>query len=116
MTTLTALQPATATQNNEVIDRLVLRIVEIAHPLRIILFGSAARGEFRQDSDIDVMVVMPDGTHRLDTTRYLYRKLFGFGFPVDIVVTTPDVLEQHKDTVGLIYRTALAEGTEIYVS
>lgn len=93
-----------------------MRIVEVAHPLRIILFGSAARGELHQDSDIDVMVVMPDGTPRLDTTRYLYRKLFGFGFPVDIIVTTPSVLEQHRDTVGLIYKTALMEGTEVYAS
>lgn len=116
MTTLTTLQSPTASQYSEIINRLVMRIVEIAHPLRIILFGSAARGELQKDSDIDVMVVMPDGTHRFDTTRYLYRKLSGFGFPVDIVVATPSVLETHKDTVGLIYRSALREGTEVYVA
>ncbi len=96
------------------IDDLVGRIVKAVHPLRIVLFGSAARGEMGQDSDIDVMVVVPDGTHRLDTVRTLYRRISGFGYPVDLVVTTPSVLERHKDNIGLIYRTVLAEGIEIY--
>jgi predicted nucleotidyltransferase len=68
------------------------------------------------NSDIDVMVVMPDGTHRSNTVRYLYKQISGFGFPVDIVVVTPSVLEQHKDNIGLIYRTVLAEGKEVYVA
>ena len=99
-----------------VVDELIRRIVGAAHPLRIVLFGSAARGEMGPDSDIDVMVVMPEGTHRLNTAQYLYKQLFGFGFPVDILVTTPGVLEQHKNNIGLIYRTVLAEGKEVYAA
>ena len=101
---------------SRIVDELIRRIVSAAHPLRIVLFGSAARGEMGPDSDIDVMVVMPDGTHRLNTAQYLYMQLFGFGFPVDILVTTPDVLEQHKNNIGLIYRTVLAEGREVYAA
>ena len=100
---------------SKTIDNLIDRIVDAVHPMRIILFGSAARGEMGTNSDIDVMVVMPNGTHRSNTVRYLYKHLFGFGFPVDIVVATPSVLEQHKDNIGLIYRTVLAEGKEVYV-
>ena len=103
-------------QLESIVDDLIRRIVNSAHPLRIILFGSAARGEMGPDSDIDVMVVMPDGTHRLNTAQYLYKQLFGFGFPVDILVTTPGVLEQHKNNIGLIYRTVLAEGKEVYAA
>lgn len=101
---------------SRIVDELIRRIVSAAHPLRIVLFGSAARGEMGPDSDIDVMVVMPDGTHRLNTAQYLYMQLFGFGFPVDILVTTPDVLEQHENNIGLIYRTVLAEGREVYAA
>ena len=50
--------------NPEVIEQLVRRIIELVHPLRIILFGSAARGEMESDSDIDVLVVMPEGVHQ----------------------------------------------------
>ncbi len=109
-------QPPFTQHNSKTINDLISRIVNATHPIRIILFGSAARGEMGPDSDIDVMIVMPDGTHRLNTTRYLYRQMFGFGFPVDIVVTTPSILEQHKNNIGLIYRTVLAEGKEIYAA
>ncbi len=102
--------------NHKTIDDLIGRIVDTVHPLRIVLFGSAARGEMGPDSDIDIMVVMPDGTHRLNTARYLYRRMFGFGFPVDIVVATPSILERHKNNIGLIYRTVLEEGKEVYAA
>ena len=98
------------------VQDLVNRIIRTTHPLRIVLFGSAAQGKMGPDSDVDVMVVMPDGTHCLDTARSLYKQLFGFGLPVDILVATPRMLEQHKDNIGLIYRTVLAEGKEVYVA
>ncbi len=100
----------------EAIEQLVQRIVEIVHPLRIILFGSAARGEMGTDSDIDVLVVMPEGVHRRRTAQLLYRQIRGLGVPFDILVTTPNDLEQHKDNIGLIYRTVLQEGREVYAA
>ena len=50
--------------DTRLLEELVQRIVEAVHPLRIILFGSAARGEMGPNSDLDVLVVMPDGIHR----------------------------------------------------
>ena len=99
-----------------VIDHLVHQIVEAVHPLRIILFGSRAREEAQSDSDIDVMVVMPDGTHRRHTAQRLYREIRGLGVPFDILVATPDDLAKYKDDIGLIYRTVLREGREIYAA
>jgi len=46
------------------LDELVRRIVESVRPLQITLFGSAARGEMGPHSDLDVLVVMPDGCDR----------------------------------------------------
>jgi uncharacterized protein len=108
--------PRAAIRSTPNIDTMVSRITEAVHPLRIILFGSAARGEMNAASDIDVMVVMPDGTHCLKTTRYLYTCILGVGYPVDIVVTTPSILEKHRNNIGLIYRTVLAEGKEVYAA
>lgn len=101
---------------DEQLDELIRRIVEAVHPLRIILFGSAARGQMGPDSDVDVLVVMPNGTHRRHTAQDLYQHMFGIPFGVDIVVATPADLEKHKDTVGLIYRTVLREGREVYAA
>jgi predicted nucleotidyltransferase len=95
---------------------LVERIVQVVHPLRIIVFGSAARGDATPGSDVDILVVMPEGTPRRATARYLHTQLFGIPFAVDLIVTTPSHLEKHRDNLGLIYRTILAEGKELYAA
>ena len=100
----------------EVIEQLIRRIVELVQPLRIILFGSAARGEMGPDSDIDVLVVMPDGVHRRRTAQLLYRQIRGLGVPFDILVATPNDLEMHKDNIGMIYQSILQEGKEVYAA
>ncbi len=63
--------------DQQALDELVRRIVEAVHPLKIILFGSAARGEMGPDSDVDVMVVMPEGTHRGETAGDMYQRVRG---------------------------------------
>jgi predicted nucleotidyltransferase len=98
------------------IDQVVARIVAAVQPLRIILFGSAARGSAGPDSDVDVLVVMPDGTPRRKTAQHLQRALSGVPAGVDILVTTPAALAAHRDNIGLIYRTILREGKELYAA
>lgn len=98
------------------LDRLVRGVVELAHPLRIILFGSAARGRRRPDSDVDLLIVVPEGTHRRQTAHQLYRGLSGVGVPFDLVIATPSDLERHRDNAGLIYGTILREGVELYAA
>jgi predicted nucleotidyltransferase len=100
----------------KVLDEIVRRVVEVAQPEKIILFGSAAHGRMGPESDIDVMVVMPDGTHCLSTAQDLYKHMGGVGSPVDILVATPEKLEKHKNNIGLVYHTVLAEGKEIYAA
>ncbi len=98
------------------IDLLVREIVRAVRPLRIVLFGSAATGTMRADSDVDVLVVVPEGTHRRRTAQKLYREIHGVGLPFDIVVATPQDLQRHRDNVGLIYRSILREGKEVYAA
>lgn len=98
------------------IDEMVRRIVAEAQPRRIVLFGSAARGDPRPDSDIDLLVIVPDGVHRRRTAQQLYRALRGIGVPYDIVVATEGDLERHGDVPGYVYRRALAEGRDVYAA
>lgn len=102
--------------SQEAIDRLIRQIVEVVHPLRIVVFGSAARGDMSCDSDIDVLVVVPDGSHRRKTAQRLYKEVGNVGVPFDVVVATPMDLEKHKDNVGLVYKSVLREGKEVYVA
>ncbi len=95
---------------------LVKRIVEAVAPVRIILFGSTARGEAGRYSDVDVLVVVEEGLHRRRSAQFIYRRLLGFGVPVDVVVATPSDLEQYGDSPGLVYREAMREGRELYAA
>jgi predicted nucleotidyltransferase len=98
----------------EILEELVRRIVAAVNPVRIILFGSAARGDMGPDSDLDVLVVMPDGVHRRDTANGIYRSLRRFPYPKDIVVATEGDLLAYGDSIGLVYRQAMKEGKELY--
>ena len=100
--------------NPPVIDELVHDIVKTVHPLRIILFGSAVRGDMTADSDIDLLVVMPDGTHRRQTARMIRRHLCDSVRPVDVVVATETDLHQYGNNFSLVYYPALREGKVIY--
>lgn len=99
-----------------VVEKLVHQIVETAHPLRIILFGSAARGEMTPDSDIDLLIVMPEGSNSREITRELYNNVGGINIGYDLIVATPDILEKYKNNCALVYKWALKEGREIYAA
>jgi len=98
------------------LDLIVQRIVTDFHPLRIILFGSVASGAAGQNSDVDLLVVMPEGTPRLATAENLHMRMFGIPAAVDFLVATPSDLIRNRDNVGLVYRTILREGKELYAA
>ncbi len=96
-----------------VLAEVIRRIVEVAQPERIILFGSAARGEGGPDSDLDLLVVK-SGVHRRRLAQTIYRHLIGVGFPVDVIVVTPEDIEQYGHSTGLVLEPALREGRVVY--
>jgi predicted nucleotidyltransferase len=100
--------------NQQMLDRLVTEIVEMVHPRRIILFGSAARGQMGAHSDVDLLVVMPDGVHRRRTAQAIYLGLSGIGIAKDIVVVTEGDVCMYGDNPSLVLFPALREGREIY--
>ena len=101
-----------------VLREIVGRIVDAVHPEKIILFGSGARGEMGPDSDLDFLVIKSNAQRR-KTAMAIHAHLHRFRaplVPVDIIVATPEDMEKHKDTIGLIYRPALREGRVVYAA
>jgi predicted nucleotidyltransferase len=90
------------------------RIVHAFQPERIILFGSMARGDVTPYSDLDLLIVMPDGTNHRETTAAVYDILRDLTTPTDIVVTTPAEIAEWGHLVGTILRPALREGIVLY--
>lgn len=100
----------------EKIDEAVRRLVEVAKPSRIILFGSAARGDLNEHSDLDLMVVLPGPptpSHGEAVTR-LYSALAGIPMAKDLIVVTEERLEELGDRPSLVYREALRQGKVVY--
>ncbi len=97
-----------------VLDEIVRRVVRVAQPDRIILFGSAARGDMGPDSDVDLLVIKSEDVHRLRLAEEIYMGLAGVGVPVDVVVVTTRDVERYAGKVGTIITPALEEGKEIY--
>lgn len=98
----------------DVLNIMTDRIVQGFQPERIILFGSHARGDATAQSDIDLLVVMPDGTDRRQTAIAIKEVLHDVRVPKDVIVTTPDLITRHGNLVGTILRPALREGKELY--
>ena len=102
--------------DGEVLAEIVRRIVQIAAPERIILFGSAARGEAGRGSDLDLLVIKPGQFHRGRLTEEIYLNLIGVGQAVDVVVVTPEDVDRYRDAPGLVIAPALREGRVIYAA
>jgi len=100
----------------EQLAELTRRIVEAVHPLRIILFGSAAREDMNLESDLDIAVVIADGLDRRDTAEILYPRLVGLGLAVDLLVVTPGLLEKYRSSRSLIYADIWRDGRELYAA
>lgn len=101
---------------NKKIYSIVNQIVNIASPRKVILFGSAARGEWGQDSDLDFLVVLPDGASMRQTAKSIYMNVESEGIPFDVIVITEARFENNKDNIGLIYKTAIEEGKTLYAA
>ena len=103
------------TLGQDTLNDIIRRVVEVAEPERIILFGSAARGEMNRHSDVDLLVVK-DAADLRRLTAKIYRRLYGVGAAVDIVMVTPQDVERYRDSHALVIKPALREGTVMYES
>ena len=99
--------------DKKVLAQIVQSVVDAAQPDKIILFGSAARGEMGPHSDIDLLVIKSGKFNHHRLTRDIYRSLT-CAVGVDALVVTPEDLDRYGDSPYLVYYPALREGKVIY--
>ena len=90
------------------------RIAENFFPEKIILFGSYARGEATQHSDIDLLVVLSEVANKHEKAVEIRRILSNFPVSKDIVITTPQEIDEYGQMVGRVLQPALREGKVLY--
>ena len=96
------------------LDEARRRIVEAAQPLKIILFGSRARGDARPDSDADLLVFETEVKNPVAESVRLRRVLKDLLLPVDLLVVSRSKFDYWRDTPGTIYFEANLEGKVVY--
>jgi predicted nucleotidyltransferase len=102
------------TVDEALLDEVVRRVLTVARPERIILFGSAATGQMTEDSDLDLLVVEPEPADTRDRSVRIRRALGDGRYPVDIIVMSSARFEETKNLIGGIAYPARKYGRVLY--
>lgn len=95
-----------------VIRRYARAIAEEFHPDKIILFGSYAYGTPHEDSDVDLLVVMPAPNQHTQAVRIRWR--LASPFPLDLVVRTPKEMKWRLEEGESFTTTIVTQGKVLY--
>ena len=106
---------AVAMETDVRIREIAGRIGKAANARHVYLFGSYARGEAREDSDVDLMVVAESELPQHRRARELYRLVYPPPFPLDILVYTPSEVESERRASSSFVSHVLREARTVYV-
>jgi predicted nucleotidyltransferase len=100
------------------IDQMTAAIVQAVKPLRIVLFGSYARGDSRPGSDVDFLVVERDGFSgnrgRWGEMATIRRALRPFRGPKDVLVFSDSEVRRLETSSAHVVGEAMRDGKVLY--
>lgn len=96
------------------IERITKQIVDKFNPIKIILFGSLARGNYNEESDIDILVIQDSVQDRLAVISEYYKQI-DYDIPTDFVITTPKGYSNgNSDATNVFAKNIQQEGIVLY--
>lgn len=100
----------------ETLQKAVRRIVAVSRPTKVILFGSRARDEADECSDVDLMVIKPRVDNRGEEMIRLCQVVGHIGAGVDVLVYSDAEYERRSQVPGTVLYWARKEGRTLYES
>ena len=101
-------------ETRDILRQIVDRVRRVADPQRIVLFGSQARSEARENSDFDILVVWSSQAPRFQRSAPIYAALADLPIEVEVVVYTPTEIEEWSKVPQAFVTTAIREGRVLY--
>lgn len=99
---------------DELLREVVRRIRSVGSPRAVVLFGSRARENARLDSDLDLLIVEESSLPRFKRSARYRRALRGVFPAKDVVVWTPDEVDEWRNVPNAFITSILAEGRVLY--
>ena len=96
------------------LPEVVRRLSAALRPEKVILFGSYAYGEPTPDSDVDLLVILESNASATERYLAVSRLLYPRPFPVDILVRTPQEIEQALHTGDTFLTQIVTQGRVLY--
>ena len=96
------------------IEKVARRLGDAARAESVILFGSYARGNPSEHSDVDFFIIAPSELPRFKRSRELYQLFKPYPFGMDIVVYTPEEVKQDSNNPLSFVANVLKEGKTVY--
>lgn len=100
--------------SEHVIKKVAERIGIASNAERVILFGSHARGNAAEGSDVDLMIIAESDLPRFKRSRKLYKLFRPYPFGMDLVVYTPEEVDKGKRSPISFVSSVLREGKTLY--
>ena len=100
--------------SEQTIQQAVARLVAAANPSKVILFGSYARGDATEDSDLDLMVIEPEEVNQFDEMVRLRNVMGDMQVGVDLLVYSDREAFRRSQVPGTLLYWAFKEGRVMY--
>lgn len=100
--------------SSEQIQQAVERLVKAANPSKVILFGSYARGDATEESDLDLMVIEQEVQNAGEEMIRLHRAVGNVGVGVDVLVYSDHEASRRSQVPGTVLYWAFKEGKVLY--